>query len=154
MPFTVKKVGDWDKVEALFNFLTDGSFKEAIKDKLREDGDLIVDSIKNHITAQDLGWTPLAESTLKKKQGTMIYVETGQLLNSITQRDSNTGDMSIEIGAEGEHSSGISNDMLLTYLEYGTNKIPPRPLIRPTFEEYQNKSKNDWISFLKDLLRG
>ena len=152
MPYILEKVGDWDKLNAFFDKLSGDVVKKAFQDKLREDGDLTVNTIKNHITSQDLGWTPLAESTVRKKGSSMIYVDTGQLLESIQAKEVQGGDLSIQIGAEGNHPSGVSSAQILEWLEYGTDKIPPRPLIRPTFDEMQDKLKSGWKGFFEDLL--
>lgn len=153
MPYIIEKVGDWDKMNAYFNDLSSDKLKKAFKDKLKEDGDLVVETIKNHITSQDLGWTPLAESTVSKKGNSTIYVDTGQLLSSIQAKEVQGGDLSIQIGAEGNHSSGVSSAQILEWLEYGTDKIPPRPLIRPTYDEMQDKLKRGWNNLFIELLR-
>lgn len=154
MPYILEKVGDWEKMNSFFNKLSSDYLQDAFKDKLREDGDLLVEKIKGHIISQDLGWTPLAESTERKKGGSMIYVESGSLLNSIQAKEvQGNGDLSIQVGAEGGHPSGEDASQILEWLEYGTHKIPPRPLIRPTYEEMQSTLKSGWNELLASLLK-
>ena len=154
MPYILEKVGDWDKMNAYFSNLSSRYLQEAFEDKLREDGNLLVEKIKGHITSQDLGWSPLAESTIRKKGGSMIYVETGSLLASIQAKEVfGGGDLTIQVGAEGGHPSGESASQILEWLEYGTHKMPPRPLIRPTFEEMQDTLKSGWSELLMSLLK-
>jgi len=154
MPYILEKVGDWDKALSYFDELSSDKVQRAFEEKIREDGDMLVNTIKNHISAQDLGWTPLAESTVNKKAGSMIYVETGALVDSIQAKEvSNNGDFAIQVGAEGTHPSGESSAQILEYLEYGTNKIPPRPLIRPTVTEKEKEIKSGWVDLFNELLK-
>ena len=153
MPYILEKVGDWDKMNAYFNKLSEDYLQKAFEDRLRQDGELLVDAIKGHITSQDLGWTPLAESTQRKKGGSMIYVESGSLLGSIQAKEVSGGDMAIQVGAFGGHPSGESASQILEWLEYGTNRIPPRPLIRPTFDEKQAEIKRGWRELILELMK-
>ena len=43
---------------------------------------------------------------------------------------------------------------LMIWLEYGTDKIPPRPLIRPTWEEIEPILKEHWKDLLDGLVKG
>ena len=74
MPYIIEKVGDWDKMNAYFSKLSDGHLQKAFEDRIRQDGELLVDAIKGHISSQDLGWTPLAESTQRKKESLRIIL--------------------------------------------------------------------------------
>lgn len=154
MPYIIEKVGDWDKMLSYFNNLSADYLQKAFENKLREDGNLLVETIKGHIASQDLGWTPLAESTQRKKGGSMIYVESGSLMGSIKAKEvSGGGNLTIQVGAEGGHPSGESASQILEWLEYGTHRIPPRPLIRPTYDEMQSELKAGWTDLLQSLLR-
>ena len=82
---------------------------------------------------QDLSWTPLSEHTIELKGGdSTIYVETGQLRSGLSVRrikSSSTGS-TIFVGASPwkRHNGGMKLSDLLIWLEYGTDKMPPRPL--------------------------
>ena len=43
---------------------------------------------------------------------------------------------------------------LMIWLEYGTDKMTPRPLIQPTFEEVQDIIKDNWEECFKKLCKG
>ena len=71
--------------------------------------------------ANPYGWPPLAESTLERKQGT-ILLETGALLGSI---EHNIDPMANKTG---EAYVG-TNLEYAKYQEFGTSRIPPRPFL-------------------------
>ena len=41
----------------------------------------------------------------------------------------------------------------MLWLEYGTDKIPPRPLVQPTIEEVQDLLKEHWEDLMKELIK-
>ena len=47
---------------------------------------------------------------------------------------------------------GVKLSDLMIWLEYGTDKVPPRPLIRPTWEEVEPIIKDNWRNLLQDLI--
>ena len=113
--------------------------------------------MKSHIDSQDLGWVKLADSTIELKGGDdTIYVETGELRNGLTVRriKSTAKGSTIFVGASPwkRHSGGMKMSDLLIWLEYGTDKIPPRPLVQPTLEEVEDILKEHWEDLLKDLV--
>ena len=42
----------------------------------------------------------------------------------------------------------------MIWLEYGTDKMPPRPLIQPTYEEVMGIIEKNWESYFKKLCKG
>ena len=42
---------------------------------------------------------------------------------------------------------------LMIWLEYGTDKIPPRPLVQPTLEEVEDLLKKHWEDLMKELVK-
>ena len=42
----------------------------------------------------------------------------------------------------------------MIWLEYGTDKIPPRPLVRPTIEEVEDIIKSHWKELFQELVKG
>ena len=50
--------------------------------------------------------------------------------------------------------SGEKFSDLMIWLEYGTDKIPPRPLVRPTWEEIEPIIKEHWKDLLDGLVKG
>ena len=43
---------------------------------------------------------------------------------------------------------------VMIWLEYGTDKIPPRPLAQPTLAEVENIIKDNWKDLMKEIVKG
>ena len=132
--------------------------KPAFEAQLYEDGEFVLEVMKDHIDNQGLNWTPLAERTVELKGGdTTIYVETGQLKDGLVVRriKSSTKGSTIFVGASPwkRHEGGMKMSELMIWLEYGTDKIPPRPLVQPTIEEVKDLLKEHWEDLMKELMR-
>lgn len=154
---SLKLTGDWNRAGIFFQNLA-VKLNPAFQVQMQEDSEFVLETIKGHIENQDLGWTPLSESTVELKGGdTTIYVETGTLLNGLSVRkvkSKQTGS-TFFIGAspwKRHEPSGAKLSDLMIWLEYGTDKIPPRPLIQPTYEEVESILKEHWRELLKDVI--
>lgn len=152
----VSKFGDWTRAGAILQGLS-VSLLPAFKAQLQEDGKLILKTVLNHIDRQDLSWTPLAQRTVELKGGdTTIYVDTGYLKENLEVRrvKAPKGGMTLFIGASAWKTthSGVKFSDLMIWLEYGTDKMPPRPLIRPSWEEVEPTIKNNWRELLQNLI--
>lgn len=148
MIFAVLFTGQWDKLRRVFDNLKSGRFIK--EDELERFGNSIEQRLRNHIMAQDLGWVPLKDATVRKKGHATIYIENRDYLKSIKVRVSKKGMLSrtIMVRPEGNHPSGMSMSEIANVLEYGTSKIRARPLWRPTFKEVQAEFSN----FAKNLI--
>ena len=49
---------------------------------------------------------------------------------------------------------GVKFSDLMIWLEYGTDKIPPRPLVEPTIEEVEDILKDHWKDLFESLVKG
>lgn len=152
-----KLTGDWNKAGVYLRNLA-VKLKPAFEAQLLEDGNFVLEKMKDHIDNQDLSWTPLAERTVELKGGdTTIYVETGALKDGLTVRrvKSSVKGSTFFIGASPwkRHEGGMKMSELMIWLEYGTDKIPPRPLVQPTIEEVEKILKDNWKELMKDLLK-
>lgn len=150
--------GDWNRAGVYLKNLA-VKLKPTFEAQLYEDGKFVLEKMREHIDSQDLPWTPLAEKTIELKGGDdTIYVETGQLRDGLTVRriKSTTKGSTIFVGASPwkRHESGMKMSELMIWLELGTDKIPPRPLVQPTIEEVEDILKDNWKELLKDLTRG
>lgn len=153
---SLKKFGDWARAGKVLQGLSVKMFP-AFKAQMDESGKLILDTMVSHIDAQDLPWVPLAEKTVELKGGdTTIYVETGWLRDNLSVRliKSNSTDYTIFVGASPWKTTpdGHKFSDLMIWLEYGTDKMPPRPLIRPTWTEVEPMIKSSWSQVLQDLV--
>lgn len=151
----VSKFGDWTRAGAVLQGLSVNLFP-AFKAQIQEDGQLLLKTVLGHIDNQDLGWTPLAERTIELKGGnSTIYVETGYLKDNLEVRKvkSPKDGLTLFVGASAWKTtpSGLKFSDLMIWLEYGTDKMPPRPLIRPSWEEVEPIIKNHWKELLKTL---
>lgn len=152
----VSKFGDWTRAGVILQGLS-VSLLPAFKAQLQEDGELILKTIIDHIDRQDLNWTPLAERTVELKGGDdTIYVETGFLKDNLQVRKvkSPKDGLTLFIGASAWKTTpdGVKLSDLMIWLEYGTDKMPPRPLIRPTWDELEPIIKNNWRELLQNLI--
>jgi hypothetical protein len=131
--------GDWKRAGTVLRNLAT-QITPIAEAKLYENGELLLEKLVGHIDAQDLAWVP-------KKDGGQVYVDTGELRGSLTVRrvKSSVKGSTIFVGASPwmtHKGSGLKFSDLMIYLEYGTRRIPARPLIRPTWEEMQDIVKD------------
>ena len=94
---------------------------------LRKAAEEIRDSARAMIGTEDAEWAPLAESTVSEKErlgytgkvsATDPLLRTGELRDSIEVRD-----------VSPSRAIVASDDPVLAYQEFGTSRIPPRPVI-------------------------
>lgn len=154
---TLKMTGDWNRAGLYLQNLA-VKLRPAFEGQLYEDGELVLETMRGHIDRQDLSWTPLAERTVELKGGdTTIYVETGALKDGLVVRQikSSVKGSTLFIGASPwkRHDGGMKMSDLMIWLEYGTDKIPPRPLVQPTIEEVEKIIKDNWVDLMKELVR-
>ena len=157
MSLNLELTGDWNRAGIYMRNLA-VKLKPAFEAQIYEDGEFVLEIMRDHIDSQDLSWTPLAERTVELKGGdTTIYVETGQLRNGLTVRriKSSVKGSTVFIGASPwkRHESGMKMSELMIWLEYGTDKLPPRPLVQPTFEEVKDLLQDHWEDLMKELIR-
>lgn len=150
--------GDWNRAGVFMQNLA-VKLKPAFEAQLWEDGHFVLEKMKGHIDSQDLQWTPLSERTIELKGGdTTIYVETGALRDGLVVRrvKSSTRGSTIFVGASPwkRHEGGMKMSELMLWLEVGTDKIPPRPLVEPTIEEVEDILKSNWKDLMKELIKG
>ncbi len=150
------KFGDWSKAGRVLQSLSVNLFP-AFQARLTENGDLVLQKLLDHIDVQDLPWVPLSQRTIELKGGDeTIYVETGWLRDNLSVRKvkSSSSSMTLFIGASAwkRTPEGVKFSDLMIWLEYGTDKIPPRPFIRPTWEEVEPIIKESWRDELNNLV--
>lgn len=154
---SLKLTGDWNRAGLYLKNLA-VKLKPAFEAQLYEDGEFVLEKIRSHIDNQDLNWTPLSQRTIELKGGDdTIYVETGALRDGLVVRriKSSVKGSTLFIGASPwkRHEGGMKMSDLMIWLEYGTDKIPPRPLIQPTIEEVEDILKKHWEDLMKELIK-
>ena len=155
---SLQMTGDWNKAGLYLKNLA-VRLKPAFEAQLHEDGEFVLQKMRDHIDSQDLNWTPLSERTIELKGGDdTIYVETGALRDGLIVRriKSSVKGSTIFVGASPwkHHEGGMKMSDLMIWLEYGTDKIPPRPLVQPTIEEVEDILKKHWEDLMKELVKG
>lgn len=153
----ISKFGDWTRAGVILQGLS-VNLVPAFKAQIEEDGNFILERLREHIDAQDLPWTPLSERTIELKGGdSTIYVETGFLRENLQVRriKSVANGITLFVGASAwkRTPDGVKLSDLMIWLEYGTDKIPPRPLIRPTLDEVEDILKDNWRELLQDFVQ-
>lgn len=154
---SLQLTGDWNRAGVYMKNLA-VRLKPAFEAQFYEDGEFVLQRMRSHIDNQDLNWTPLAKRTIELKGGDdTIYVDTGQLRDGLVVRriKSTTKDSTLFIGASPwkRHEGGMKMSDLMIWLEYGTDKIPPRPLVQPTIEEVEELLKKHWKDLMKELIK-
>lgn len=153
-----KLTGDWKGAGIILQRLS-ASVSPIAEARLHEDGKIVLKRLVQHIDRQDLNWTPLAQRTIEAKNSEKIYIETGWLKDNLVVRrlKNNPRGSTIFIGAspwKRHQPSGEKFSDIMIWLEYGTDKIPARPLIRPTWAELEKELKDNWRGMIRELIRG
>lgn len=156
MSLTMSKTGQWSLAEKTLNRLAVTLFPE-FQAYIDSAGELFLERVVGHIDAQDLSWTPLSQKTIEAKGGkSTILVETGFLRNNLkamkVSSSSNTYDIFVGALNNVQHPSGMSLSDLMIWIEYGTDKMPPRPLVRPSWEEVKGVITKEAVDLLKSLV--
>lgn len=153
---TLEMRGDWTAATTrLRNIAT--RLKPDFIAQFENDGEFVLEKMRGHIDSQDLGWTPLSPHTVELKGGdTTILVETGALRDGLTvKRISSSSGLTLFVGADNSgHPSGLSMNTLMMWIEGGTDRMPPRPLIKPTIDEVQDILKDHWKDLFQDIVKG
>ena len=149
-----KLIGEWQTAGVTIDFLGK-RLTDCATNAMKEAGEDLADVMRGHIDKQDLGWTPLAEYTVRMKGSDVIYIETGDLYRNafkVRQLKATKKGSSFFVGANPwtKHKpSGQKMNVVLTELEYGTEKIPPRPIVRPSYEEFQRQLPKRFAKYMK-----
>lgn len=158
MSISLTKTGDWNIVNKILNDLTVKLYP-SFQATIDETGQMFVDKVKSHIDAQDLPWTPLSQKTIELKGGSQtILVETGFLRDNIQAiKIKESKDVyNIFVGALDSVTTpdGVSLSTLMTWIEYGTDRMVARPLMLPSYNEVKGKITTEALKVLKDLCSG
>lgn len=161
MSATFYKYGDWARAGTFLADLAPRS-KKLSEEALRLQADKFKDKLEAHIDNQDIRWIPLAPSTLKKKVAKppeQMWFDTGTLRDNVEIRKikSPEADTVIFVGfSPWRHhdEADMSMSHLANIIEYGWGAIPPRPLIRPTFDEVESEMYADVVKLGNDIVNG
>jgi len=145
-----ERFGDWEKAKRLLTNGFNQRLAVAIRKATIKNALLLVREIQRGIRSQAPGgkqFAPLAESTIRRKGSSKALIDTGFLVNSITQKILSDGAfvglLRTSISKDGESVANIA-----AIMEYGATinhpsgaviVIPPRPFMHPTMLKYHDQ---------------
>ncbi|MCE5314011.1 MAG: hypothetical protein ABFD49_07050 [Armatimonadota bacterium] len=148
----VKRFGDWNKAKAKLAGNPGMRMTLAIRKATIKNALLLVREIKRGIRDQAPGgkqFVPLAQVTIDRKKSSKALIDTGFLVDSITQKimedQAFIGLLKTSAYKDGEGES-VAN--IGAIMEYGYSIetpsgtvviIPPRPFLHPTMEKYRDE---------------
>lgn len=160
----VRRFGDWDKARKLLCNNPGHRMALAIRQATIKNVLLLVREIKRGIRDQAPGgkqFAPLAQVTIDRKGSSKALIDTGFLVNSITQKIMSdrafVGLLRTSIYKGGESAANIG-----AIMEYGCTinhpsgaviVIPPRPFLHPTMEKYRNEVIQNYREALASVLK-
>ena len=158
-----KRFGNWDKAKAKLANNPGARLANAIRLATIKNAILLVREIKRGIRSQAPGGKPfveLAASTILRKGSSKALIDTGFLLNSITQRimadRAFVGLLKGTVNKDGEDMVNIG-----AVMEYGATinhpngaviVIPPRPFLHPVMEKYRDQVIENYRQAIRSVL--
>lgn len=146
----VERTGDWNKVRAKLNAGMGPRLVKALRLATIRNALFLVREIQRGIRSQSPGGQPfvkLAESTIARKGSSKALIDTGFLINAITQKImadkafvgllrgtvNKDGEDMVNIGAVMEYGATIKHPSGATII------IPPRPFLHPVMGKYRDQ---------------
>lgn len=129
--------GDWSRVSNVLGGISVPRNLDSFERALANLGNAIKKKIELRVNRGDIGWPALSPRTVIRKGHTKIYVETGKFLNSIkvVVRKKSKGIIEVSIKPTGTNDEGVSYEDIHRWLEFGTSRMPARPLWRPIMKQ-------------------
>lgn len=160
----VSRFGDWDKAKALLTNGFDQRLALAVRQATIKNALLLVREIKRGIRDQAPGgkqFEPLAQVTIDRKGSSKALIDTGFLVNSITQKILSDGAF-VGLLRTSVYKGGESVANIGAIMEYGATVthprgavivIPPRPFLHPTMEKYRGQVIENYRHALLSVLK-
>jgi len=159
-----ERFGDWEKAKRLLTNGFNQRLALAIRKATIKNALLLVREIQRGIRSQAPGgkqFAPLAESTIRRKGSSKALIDTGFLVNSITQKIVSDGTfvglLRTSVAKDGESVANIG-----AIMEYGATinhpsgaviVIPPRPFLHPTMRKYRDEVIENYRQALSSVIR-
>ena len=160
----VKRIGDWEKAKNLLSNNLGHRMSLEIRKATIKNALLLVREIKRGIRDQAPGgqqFAPLAQIIIDRKGSSKALIDTGFLINSITQKIMSDGAfvglLKTSVYKDGETVANIG-----AIMEYGCTinhpsgaviVIPPRPFLHPTMVKYQDEVLQNYRDALLAILK-
>jgi len=157
--------GDWGKAShALEQFSS--IFHQAAEKETRKAGIIAADAVKKYIRSQPPSWPPLKAATIRRKGSSMMLIDHGDLINSITHQVLTRESVFVGVLKTAQRKSGKTPLVNIARVhEYGfygmvTSKtgksyllhIPARSFLRPTLQHIEPFLRQAWIEVLKQTI--
>lgn len=139
--------GDWDKIQKFCKDFGKDLEKEG-KKYISEQSKMVQQTVQDKIKSGE-GMKALKPSTIAKKGSNRPLIETGTLLDSISVE---INGLSFTVKPTGDNPSGLTNEQQAIYHEFGTERIPPRPFMRPSYEEVEPKLKEEISEVVSNII--
>lgn len=139
--------GDWDKIQKFCSNFGKDLEKEG-KKYISEQSKMVQQTVQDKIKSGE-GMKALKPSTIAKKGSNRPLIETGTLLDSISVE---INGLSFTVKPTGDNPSGLTNEQQAIYHEFGTERIPPRPFMRPSYEEVEPKLKEEISEVVSNII--
>jgi phage gpG-like protein len=141
----VKSTTNIAKVAKAFDAAQIRSMKESVGLRLER-------AFVQRIKQGDSSWAPLSSEWAEIKGHGKPWYYTGRLENAISY-DLDGDGVRVGILTHESYSDGETVATVATQLEYGTSKIPARPLFRPVFEEQVKDIVKDAAKDIKKRIK-
>ena len=158
----VSRFGDWERAKALLASHPGARLTLAIRQATLKNALFLVREIKRGIQKQapgDKAFVRLAQSTILKKGSSKALIDTGFLLNSITQKImadkafvgllrgtvNKDGEDMVNIGAVMEYGATIKHPNGATII------IPARPFLHPVMQKHRKAIEQNYRNALKGI---
>lgn len=140
--FEYEVVQKFDNTDAVIEAIHEGTAK-GLEAAAQEEVRRIRQGFASGTDALGRPWTPLAPSTIRQT-GPTILVDTGDMRDSIGYQMSDNG-LAVHLG---------SDHPLVPIHEYGTARIPSRPIIRPAYTDLrENVLKRTLADHIRSFLK-
>jgi phage gpG-like protein len=159
----VRRTGDWAKARAMLGNSLGPRMAVALQAATVKNALLLVREIQRGIKRQAPGGVPfakLAESTIDRKGSSKALIDTGFLVNAITQKImADKAFVGLLRGTVNPHGEDMVN--IGAVMEYGatiqhpngaTIIIPARPFLHPVMREYRDEILENYRKAIQSVL--
>lgn len=160
----LSRFGDWDKAKRLLTNGFNQRLALAVRKATIRNALLLVREIQRGIRSQAPGgkqFAPLAQVTIDRKGSSKALIDTGFLVNAVTQKILSDGAfvglLRTSVCAGGENLANVG-----AIMEYGATinhpsgaviVIPPRPFLHPTMLKYRDEVVENYQQATASVLR-
>ena len=160
----LSRFGDWEKARRLLTNGFNQRLALAIRKATIKSALLLVREIQRGIRSQAPGgkqFVPLAQVTIERKGSSKALIDTGFLVNSITQKILSDGAF-VGLLRTSISKDGMSVANIGAIMEYGATinhpsgaviVIPPRPFLHPTMLKYKDEVIDNYRQAVASVLR-